>query len=511
MRKPAPAPSVVDSPTNTPSVAIVGRPNVGKSALFNRLARRRISIVHDQPGVTRDRLHAICSLGERPFQIVDTGGIGGGVDDGFENAVEREVEIAMEIADVIVLVVDAQSGVTPIDSALAKRLRRTAKPIVLVVNKVDHEKHEDRPIEFERLGFGTPLQVSAAHGRGIGTLVERIEELFPAHDADESASDDVGATDKALVGKRVLRVALAGRPNVGKSSLLNAIVGSPRAIVSDIPGTTRDSVDTLVNYGGRDFVIIDTAGLRHQRKHNSSVEVFSAMRSRENIENADLVILLIDATAGVTSQDKQIAGILQEARRPCIIVGSKWDLIKPDRAPRDKLNEWLDETRREMFFLDFAPIILLSSITGENVPLVFKAIQRVETASAARIGTGILNRLVEDIQTRNPPPASGSRRLKILYATSTESGRSQGSIPLPTFVLFTNDPTLMTPAYLKHFERRIRKAEPFEGLPLVFQLRGRAPREARDGQPAPDTAPKKRTQPRRPREAKSPGRGRTRS
>ncbi len=455
-----------------PAVAIVGRPNVGKSALFNRLAGRRISIVHDQPGVTRDRLHALCKLGPRPFQIVDTGGIGGCIGDGFEEQVENEVEIAVEIAALLVFVVDAHEGIVPVDERVAQKLRRAGKPILLAINKVDHPKHEGAVAEFARLGIPDMFSISAAHGRGIGELVEAIVAKLPKGNSSETclpeSADPVGGD-----AQRPLRIALAGRPNVGKSSLLNAILGAPRAIVSDVPGTTRDAVDTPFEYEGRKFVLVDTAGLRHRRRHNTSVEVFSAMRSVENIERSDVCLLLIDATAGVTAQDKQIAGTIQKAKRPCIVVGSKWDLIKPSRGTKETMGDWIEETRSRLFFLDYAPIILLSSLTGENVPRVFREVRKVESASRRRINTGALNRLLAEAQTANPPPSRGGRRLKILYGTAVETIRKDDVIPLPAFVLFVNEPGLMSATYLKHIERKIRAVEPYPGLPLVFQLRGR--------------------------------------
>ncbi len=464
-----PAPT---QPCAPPTVAIVGRPNVGKSALFNRLAGRRISIVHNQPGVTRDRLHAMCRLGTRPFEVVDTGGIGGGIEDGFEVWVEREVDIAVEIAALIVFVVDAQEGVVPIDEFLAKKLRRAGKPILLAINKIDHPKHDSAAAEFSRLGIRDMFPMSAAHGRGIGELVEAILARLPQPPCVNVRSSE-RAENQVENLQRPMRVALAGRPNVGKSSLLNAILGAPRTIVSATPGTTRDAVDTPFEYHGRAFVLVDTAGLRHQRRHNSSVEVFSAMRSRENIERADLCLLLIDAVTGVTAQDKQIAGLVQKARRPCIVVGTKWDLIKPARRAKETMVEWVEETRSRLFFLDFAPIILVSSLTRENVARVFREIRRVESAATRRINTGALNRLLADVQTANPPPAKGGRRLKILYGTSVADNRRDPTIPLPTFVLFVNEPNLMSAPYLKLLENRIRAVEPYCGLPLIFQLRGR--------------------------------------
>ncbi len=452
-------------PERLPRVAIVGRPNVGKSALFNRLAQRRISIVHDQPGVTRDRLHALCHLGNRLFEIVDTGGIGGGAADEFGDATAHEAELAIEIADAIVLVVDAKDGVTPVDAALASRLRRAGKPLILAINKVDHERHRSLAAEFEQLGIDPALALSAAHGSGVEALVRETVVRLPL------AVED--ATDPQPDGPSAVRVAIAGRPNVGKSSLMNAILGEPRAIVSEVAGTTRDSVDTPFRFEGRNYVLVDTAGLRHQRKHRTSVEVFSAMRSRENIATSDLCVLVIDATAGVTSQDKQIAGAIQENARPCVVAVSKWDLARPERGAREACHKLERDIAETLFFLGHAPAVPLSSLTGENVPRLLREIRRVELASARHIETGRFNRLLQDVQTTNPPPLKGTKRLKIFYGTQA-APIPGGVIPPPTFVLFVNQPGLLTPAYGRYLERRIREVEAYPGLPIRLRLRGRS-------------------------------------
>jgi GTPase len=448
------------------AVAIVGRPNVGKSPLFNRLAGRRIAIVHDQPGVTRDRIHARCRLGTRPFDIIDTGGIGGGSLDEMSDAVRQEAEIGIEVAGVIVLVVDAQEGVTPVDEELAKRLRRARKPVLVVANKIDHDLHELSQDEFSALGLGRPLPVSAAHGRGISELVSAIEgRLGPVGEGEASVVESGG-------GVRPVRLAIVGRPNVGKSSLVNALLRERRTIVSEVPGTTRDSVDIEFRHGSRDYVVIDTAGMRHRRRHRTSVEVFSSMRAERAVGRADLCVLLIDLSMGVTSQDRQIGQLIQEANRPCILVGSKWDLVKPEGGREDGyVDGVIDGLRSEMFFLGYAPIVLLSALEGEHVQRLMPQVERVLGATRRKIGTGRLNRLLHETVEKRPPPLRSGRRFKLLYATQAESGA--GTLSPPRFVLFVNDPALMAPEYLRFLAGQIRTLEEYPGSPLLFEMRGR--------------------------------------
>lgn len=450
------------------TVAIVGRPNVGKSALFNRLAGRKISIVHDQPGVTRDRLAAECALGSRPFTIIDTGGIGSAVDASFTEQVRAEVEIAMETADVILFVTDAQAGVTPVDAELARMLRRVKKPLILVVNKVDVEKHRSLEAEFSRLGFENVLAVSAEHGRGIGELVERTESLLPVSDVDAEASE---LSTKSAPAK----IAIVGRPNVGKSSLINAILQDRRTLVSALSGTTRDSVDVPYTRGKDSFVLIDTAGIRPRGKVDNSVEVFSVMRAEKSIERADLCVLVIDAAMGVTAQDKKIAGLIQKAQKPCVLVVNKWDLVEIEGDHKEFLRGFMEEVRAELFFVDYAPVVLLSAKTGDNIDRLFRTITRVREDSRQRISTGVLNRLLQTILTANPPPIRSGHRFKVLYATQTESYKNE-PIPIPRFLLFVNDADALVPAYKKHLDSRLRDEAPFTGLPISIQLRGRKSR-----------------------------------
>jgi GTP-binding protein len=445
------------------TVAIVGRPNVGKSALFNRLARQKIAIVHDQPGVTRDRIPAECKLGAAPFTIFDTGGIGQDVDASFSVQVRAEVDIAVATSEVLLFVVDGQEGLTPLDADLAKQLRRVHKPIILVVNKIDHTKHGSMASEFSKLGFDRVVSTSAEHGLGIKVLVDNIEELLPP--PPEENAEPI----------RALRIAIVGRPNVGKSSLTNKILGDERTLVSPISGTTRDAVDITYQRGDRHYILIDTAGIRPRGKVDNSVEVFSVMRSESSIKRADLCCLVIDATAGVTTQDKKIAGTIQESFRPCIIVVNKWDLIKERTESKEKLQEVIDDIQRELFFLTYAPILLVSAKTGASLTRVFKAIEKIQKGSHERLGTGQLNRLIADAFSQQPAAMRNGKRFKVLYATVPEP-RSNEPIPLPEIVLFCNNPKYLDEHFRRYLDSCVRGVVPYVGLPLMFRFRGREER-----------------------------------
>ena len=445
------------------NIAIVGRPNVGKSALFNRLAGRMISIVHDQPGVTRDRIASICKLGSAPFEIVDTGGIGEEPDPDFAESTREGAMIAIESADLILFVTDAHDGVAPLDAELASMIRTAATPVVLVVNKVDIEAHEERADEFARLGFAHTLTVSAAHGRGIADLVQTIESLLPpAPERDPEAP--------AVAPK----LAIVGRPNVGKSSLVNAILEDKRTTVSEIPGTTRDAVDIATVREGRPYVLCDTAGIRHRSKHNTSVEVFSVMRSEKTILRADLNVLVIDATSGVTSQDKKIAGLIQEAKKPAVIVLNKWDLVESGggRPDPELLREHVERVKRELFFLDYAPVVVLSAKTGDNVRRLFTMVEKVREHSTRRAGTGELNRVIRAAIERQAPATKGNKRFKVLYITQVNEAGSSAIKP-PQFILFVNDPRLLMDSYVNYLCKRIRDKWEYPGLPILLRLRGR--------------------------------------
>jgi GTP-binding protein len=446
-------------------VAIVGRPNVGKSALFNRLVGRNIAIVHDQPGITRDRISAPSRRGD--FIVWDTGGIGGGGESELVQEVRNGADAAMREADVILFTVDAQQGLTPIDQELARLLRRSKRPVVLVVNKIDHPKHEDLDLEFQRLGFES-VSISAAHGRGIDSLVQAIEERLPLSTLNAQLS----------TSPPPLSLAILGRPNVGKSSLINTILSDRRTIVSSLPGTTRDAVDIAYQRGSERFVLIDTAGIRPRGKHATSVEVFSVMRSERTIRRAALCVLVIDATMGVTAQDKKIAALMQKAHKPSILVVNKWDLVKPERGAKATLAELIKQTRERLFFLPYAPILVASALTGENVDRLFSAIRKIRRGAGARIGTGVLNRLLRDAFAANPPPMVSNRRLKLFYATQPRS--AEQTLATPEFVLFVNDPQLLGETYVRYLEAQIREAQPFAGLPLMlnFRPRGETTRQA---------------------------------
>ena len=476
--------------TNTlPNVAIFGRPNVGKSALFNRLVGRKIAIVHDRPGITRDRLSATCTRGERPFTLWDTGGIFGAGESELTQQVERAAENALRESDLLLFVVDAREGLSPIDGELARMLRKRQKPVVLVINKIDNEKHDPLAAEFDSLGFEKVVSVSAEHNRGITRLVEMIDRALTQRSLVPKASQS-GARKSPLFEEGPTAIAIVGRPNVGKSSLINAIVRSERAIVSQLPGTTRDAIDIVYERDDVRFVFIDTAGIRRRGKVSSSAEVFSVMRAERSIRRADLCVLIIDLIMGVTAQDKRIAGLIQEARKPAIAVLNKWDLVKPRRSEKQRGRELIEEARSRLFFLDYVPVLITSASTGENVDRLFALIQKVQRAARKRIGTGVLNRLLRHAFEANPPPLVKGRRLKLFYATqATNSGlhpveasvgkgsaseKSRGDVAPPEFVLFVNDPPLITESYRRYLEARIREAEPYPGLPIILTLRARA-------------------------------------
>jgi GTPase len=450
--------------TNMPSVAILGRPNVGKSALFNRLVGRKIAIVHDQPGITRDRISAVCARGTPPFILWDTGGILGVGEAELGMQVRRAAEVALRESDLLLFVVDAKTGLSPIDEELARLLRKSQIPVVLVINKVDDEKHEPLAAEFDSLGFESSIEISAEHGRGTSDLLDVIDRLLPS-----------SAYETPVTGQDALAVAILGRPNVGKSSLINSIVRSERAIVSELAGTTRDAIDILYERNGRRFVFIDTAGIRRRGKQSTSVEVFSVMRAERSIRRADLCVLIVDVTAGVTAQDKRIAGLIQEAQKAAIVILNKWDLVKPKRNHKQAIANLVETARERIFFLAYAPVLVTSSLTGEHVGKLFALIEKIQRAARQRIGTGVLNRLLRHAFEANPPGTMRSRRLKLFYAAQSKGSQDQQLQP-PEFVLFVNDPRLMGQTYKRYLESRIREAQPFPGLPILLTLRPRVTR-----------------------------------
>jgi GTP-binding protein len=449
--------------SNLPNVAIVGRPNVGKSELFNRLISRRIAIVHDQPGITRDRISAVCTRGSQPFVVWDTGGVAGAGESKLTAQVRRAVDGAIQDSDLLLFVVDAKDGLSPLDQELARMLRKSRKPVVLVINKIDNEKRENLAIDFASLGFPQSLSISAAHGRGISELLETVDRSLPAPSNIEHPTSNI---------QHPIAIAIIGRPNVGKSSLINSIIRSERAIVSELPGTTRDAIDISYQRSGQEFLFIDTAGMRRRGKHSTSVEVFSVMRAERSIRRADLCVLIVDLTMGVTAQDKRIAGLIQKARKAALVVLNKWDLVKPKRKEKQTIAQLVDETRAQIFFLDYAPVLIASALTGENIDKLFALIEKVRRAARERIGTGVLNRLLRSAFAANPPAMISGRRLKLFYAAQA-SGNPGAVVEPPEFVLFVNDPRLLSETYSRYLQTRIRKAQPYPGVPIILTLRPR--------------------------------------
>lgn len=450
-------------------VAIVGRPNVGKSSLFNRLMGRRVAIVHDQPGVTRDRLAGICKTGPAPFEIIDTGGIGDAPDPDFAEATHVAAQAAIASADLLLFVVDGRSGLTPLDRELAHMLRSGGRPLILIINKIDQEMHESLAADFFELGFPEVLTVSAAHGRGTHDLLSMIAGKL-------GGMDESGEVDEEPLAPRL---AIVGRPNVGKSSLLNRLLGEERSIVSNIAGTTRDALDVHCDLGGEPYVLVDTAGLRHRSRPDTSVEIFSAMRSEEAIRRADAGLLVIDGESGVTSQDKRIAGMLQESQKACIILLNKWDLVRKEDGGRASQGEQSEVIRKDLFFLDYAPVVCISAKTGQGFSRIFTALKSVRTEADTRIATGELNRFFRDVFEQHPPPSKSGKRFKLLYATQVVPEVHRPFHP-PEFLLFVNDADLITDSYREYLFNQFRARWPFPGLPIRLRLKGRETREVQD-------------------------------
>lgn len=452
-------------------VAIVGRPNVGKSSLFNRLMGRRVAIVHDQPGVTRDRLAGLCRSGPEPFEIIDTGGIGDAPDPDFADATHVAAQAAIASADLLLFVVDGRSGLTPLDRELAGMLRSGGRPLILVVNKIDQEMHESLAVDFFELGFPDVLMISAAHGRGTHDLLEKIGYIL-------GESEGLVGNENPEEGSAP-RLAIVGRPNVGKSSLLNRLLGEERSIVSNIAGTTRDALDVKCELGGEPYILVDTAGLRHRSRPDTSVEIFSAMRSEEAIRRADAGLLVIDGESGVTTQDKRIAGMLQESQKACIILLNKWDLVRKEDGGRASQGEQSEVIRNDLFFLDYAPVVCISAKTGQGFSRIFSALKSVRTEAHTRIPTGELNRFFRDVFEQHPPPSKSGKRFKLLYATQVVPEVPRPFNP-PEFLLFVNDEALITDAYREYLFNRFRARWPYPGLPIRLRMKGRETREVQD-------------------------------
>ncbi|MBE6114816.1 MAG: ribosome biogenesis GTPase Der [Erysipelotrichaceae bacterium] len=428
------------------TVAIVGRPNVGKSTIFNRIVGERRSIVEDTPGVTRDRIYAKGEWLTKEFRLIDTGGIQ--MDDQpFRSEIEMQVEIAIEEADVIIFVVNGRDGVTNDDMYISRMLQRSNKPVVLAVNKIDDTVMKDNIYEFYSLGIGDPIAVSGAHGIGIGDILDECINNFPEK------------REKEYEG--MIRFAIIGQPNVGKSSLTNAILNQERVIVSTIEGTTRDAIDTPFKREGREYVVIDTAGIRKKGKVYESVEKYSVLRAMSAIERADVILMVIDGEKGIRVQDKHVAGLAHEAGKGVIIVYNKWDTVEKDT---NKMNEITNQIRKEFVYLDYAPVAFVSALNKSRIHTLFPLIDEVYDECTKRIDTSIINEVVLDAQMMTPPPTHNGKRLRIYYA-------SQVSAAPPTFVLFVNDPELLHFSYRRYIENKLREAFGFTGTPIHIIVR----------------------------------------
>jgi|BioPla2DNA2_1021312.scaffolds.fasta_scaffold09687_4 GTP-binding protein len=437
-----------------PIVAIIGRPNVGKSTFFNYLAGKRISIVEDTPGVTRDRIYTEVEWRSRVFTLIDTGGIEPYTQDKIMQQMRNQAEIAIETADVIVFLVDFKDGVTPSDKEVASMLRKTNKPVILAVNKVDNVGEPPPEIyEFYNLGLGEFTAISSIHGLGMGDLLDEIYENFP-EEKEEDFDDDT------------IKVAIIGKPNVGKSSLLNKITGEDRVIVSDVPGTTRDAIDVYVENEKSKFMFIDTAGIRRKSKIQENIEKYSVIRSWTAVERSDVCVIMIDAQEGVTEQDTKIAGYAHDQGKASIIVVNKWDLIDKETGT---LEEYTSKIRNKLSFMPYAPVLFISAKTGLRINKLYDLIEYVNDQAALKISTGVLNDILNEAVAMVQPPSDKGRRLKVYYMT-------QSSIKPPTFILFINKIELMHYSYQRYLENQLRKSFGFEGTPIKFKLRQKGER-----------------------------------
>ncbi|WP_211088726.1 ribosome biogenesis GTPase Der [Listeria innocua] len=432
-----------------PVVAIVGRPNVGKSTIFNRIVGERVSIVEDVPGVTRDRIYNSAEWLGKEFNIIDTGGIDLS-DEPFLEQIRAQAEIAIDEADVIIFITNGREGVTDADEQVAKILYRSNKPIVLAINKVDNPEMRDQIYDFYSLGFGEPYPISGSHGLGLGDMLDAVRAHFPKEEEEEYPDETV-------------KFSLIGRPNVGKSSILNALLGEDRVIVSDIAGTTRDAIDTTYTFDGQDYVMIDTAGMRKRGKVYESTEKYSVLRAMRAIERSDVVLVVINAEEGIREQDKRIAGYAHDAGRAIIIVVNKWDAINKDEKT---INVWTEDIREQFQFLSYAPIVFVSAKTKQRLNNLFPLINQVSDNHSLRVQSSMLNDVIGDAVAMNPSPMDKGKRLKIFYTT-------QVAVKPPTFVVFVNDPELMHFSYERFLENRIREAFPFDGTPIRVIARKR--------------------------------------
>ena len=434
-----------------PVVAIVGRPNVGKSTLFNKLIGQRLSIVDDTPGVTRDRIYGDCEWEGRKFSLVDTGGIEPSASDVILSQMRAQAQLAIDAADVIVLVTDIRSGLVATDADIAAMLLKSGRPVILCVNKCDSVGEPPADFyEFYNLGLGDPVQVSSVHGHGTGDLLDRVVEYLPAEPEGEEDGE-------------LIRVAIIGKPNVGKSSLVNRISGENRCIVSDIAGTTRYAIDTEVENAYGRFILIDTAGLRRRNKVDDSIEKYSVIRAQMAIERADVCVIMIDATVGFTDQDSKVAGLAHEAGKGCVIAVNKWDAVEKDGSTMTAYRKKLEE---DFSFMSYAPFLFLSAKTGQRIDRLFELIKHVANSNAMRIATGMLNDVLAQATARVQPPTDKGKRLKIYYMT-------QASTKPPTFVCFVNSAELFHFSYQRYLENRIRETFGLEGTPVRFIIRER--------------------------------------
>lgn len=432
-------------------VAVVGRPNVGKSTLFNTLAGDKISIVKDTPGVTRDRIYADVEWLNEKFTLIDTGGIDSNSDDVLFRSMREQAEIAIETADVIIFVTDVKAGVTADDMAVADMLRRSKKPIILCVNKVDNfDKYESYVYEFYNLGLGDPIAVSASGMLGLGDLMDEVIKHFP------EGSDQIDDTDTP-------RIAVIGKPNTGKSSMINKMLGENRLIVSDIAGTTRDAVDTKIKRNGQEYIFIDTAGLRRKSKIHDEIERYSIIRTVSAVERCDIAVLIIDAETGVTDQDTKIAGIAHERGKGMIIVVNKWDLVEKETGTMEKMKK---EIQQKLAYMPYAEMIFVSALTGQRLNKIFALIDSVVQFQCLRIQTGVLNEILTEAVAENEPPNDKGKKLKLYYIT-------QVSVKPPTFVLFVNSRELAHFSYIRYIENKLREAFLFKGTPIRILVRER--------------------------------------
>lgn len=430
-----------------PLIAIVGRPNVGKSTFFNRVAGRKISITDNTPGVTRDRLYADSEWRGKPFTIVDTGGLETKSEDTMWREIRRQADAAISSADVILFFVDGRDGLTGSDLDVAEMLRRSKKPVVLVVNKIDSYS-EDKVFEFYSLGLGEPFPVSAEHGTGVGDVLDEAVAFFPEGKSSESGG---------------VKIAVVGKPNAGKSSLVNRLLGFERTIVADVAGTTRDAIDTAFTYNGKDYTIIDTAGIRKKSKVEDDIEYYSVLRAFEAVRRADVCLLVVDSVDGLTEQDTKIIGYVHEQGKPSVIVMNKWDLVEKDT---NTVNKFEDKLREDLKFMDYFKSVYISAKTGKRAEKLFEIIDEVYGHAHFRVSTGTLNDVISDAVRSNEPPSYNGRRLRVYYS-------SQVSVAPPTFVLFVNSPELMHFSYERYIENVLRKNFDFSGTPIVINLRKR--------------------------------------